>query len=117
MNWIRRKVQVGVQEGRKIGFPTLNFKVGDFGHTYSAGVYGCELEIRGKTHKGALYFGPRLGTRNMALEIYVLDFDQDVYGEIVRFRILGKIRNAMSFGKITEIKSQIEQDLQSIVAG
>ncbi len=116
MTWYRRKVQMGAQEGRKIGFPTLNFTVGDFARNHAAGVYGCELVIHGKHHKGALYFGPRLGTGDMVLELYVLDFNQMVYGENVRFKVLGKIRNALSFNNLNEIKYQIEKDLHLILA-
>lgn len=114
MTWFRRKVQTGERQGRKIGFPTLNFVVGDFAKLYAAGVYGCELIIHGKHHKGALYFGPRLGTGQMVLELYVLDFDQMVYGESVRFRVLGKIRNSMQFKDIHEIQGQIRKDLEFI---
>ena len=114
MTWYKRKVQMGAQQGRKIGFPTLNFMVGDFARNHAAGVYGCELTIHNEHYKGALYFGPRLGTGEMVLELYVLDFNQMVYGETVRFRVLGKVRNALSFKNLTEIKGQIRKDLEMI---
>lgn len=116
MTWFRRKVQRGERLGRKIGFPTLNFLIGDFAKDHSAGVYGCEVEIRDVIYKGALYFGPRLGTGEMTLELYVLDFNQEIYGENVRFRLLGKVRNAMTFRNLTEIHGQIEKDLEVIGA-
>ncbi len=112
MNWIRRKVQAGVPETGQVGLPTLNLKVGDFGQVFSAGLYGCELETGGKIQKAALYFGPRLGTGKMALEIYGSDLRR--VGQGIRFRILGKIRNAMEFGDLSEIKNQVERDLQVI---
>ncbi len=114
MTWFRRKVQMGEQIGRQIGFPTLNFMIGDFAKDHSAGVYGCEVEIKGKSYKGALYFGPRLGTGEMTLELYVLDFNEEIYGENVRFRILQKVRNSMTFKTMGEIHGQIEKDLEVI---
>ena len=114
MAWFRRKVQVGQKLGRQFGFPTLNFLIGDFSKDHSAGVYGCEVEIRGKMYKGALYFGPRLGTGEMTLELYVMDFNQEIYGDNVRFRLLGKVRNAMTFKTLDEIHGQIEKDLEVI---
>jgi riboflavin kinase/FMN adenylyltransferase len=116
MTWFRRKVQRGEKLGRQIGFPTLNFLIGDFAKGHSAGVYGCEVEIRQRLYRGVLYFGPRLGTGEMTLELYVIDFNQEIYGDQVRFRLLEKVRNAMTFKTLDEIHGQIKKDLEAIEA-
>ncbi|MEA3479407.1 MAG: riboflavin kinase, partial [Bacteroidota bacterium] len=54
---IRRKVQKGTGTGQKIGYPTLNFNVGQFGKYYGEGVYVSEVRIGTTVYKGALYYG------------------------------------------------------------
>lgn len=112
--WFRRKVQKGEQLGKKIGFPTLNFRVGNFGSHHDDGVYACEVKIHGKTYTGALYFGPRLSTNKQCLEVYVLELNKKLYNQTVQFRIGKKIRKPMNFSDPLKLKKQIEKDLASL---
>ncbi len=110
--WTRRKVQSGTKTGRKIGYPTLNFHVGDFNHP--PGVYACEVLIAGKLYKGVLYFGPRLNHPGDVLEVYVAGFSKKIYGQFVRFRVGKKIRAAKRFSSLDGLKKQIKKDLRSV---
>ncbi|MBN2095939.1 riboflavin kinase [Candidatus Peregrinibacteria bacterium] len=110
--WVRRKVQSGTKTGQKIGYPTLNFRAGDF--SQSSGVYACEILIADKLYKGALYFGPRLNHPGNVLEVYVIGFKQKIYGHFVRFRVGKKIRSPKCFNSLDELKKQIQKDLQSV---
>lgn len=111
----RRKVKKGSQTGRKIGFPTLNFEVGNFGEYYDPGVYISEIEIEDKGHIGALYYGPKMHHEGDVLEIYVLDFDGQVYGQFVQFKIIKKTRSPKAFTNLDDLKKQIEMDIENIV--
>ncbi|MBN2306857.1 riboflavin kinase [Candidatus Peregrinibacteria bacterium] len=110
--WIRRKVKPGQQTGRKLGYPTLNFNAGNFGNDYKPGVYVCEVQIRNKTHKGALYFGPKLGKPGFALEIYILDYSGNLYSQDIQFRPLRWIRAPQNFSSIEALKKQIQKDIE-----
>lgn len=110
--WIRRKVQSGAQTGQKIGYPTLNFHVGNFNRP--SGVYACEVLIINKLYKGALYFGPRLNHRGNVLEVHVIGFKQKIYGQLVRFRVGKKIRSAKRFDNLDELKKQIRFDVSCV---
>ena len=112
--WINRKVKRGTGTGRKIGFPTLNFNVGQFGENYGEGVYICEVKIADKLYNGSLYFGPRLHTRRKVLEMYVIGFNKIIYGQFVRFRVIKKIRKPKMFKNPDVLKKQIEEDLKNI---
>jgi riboflavin kinase/FMN adenylyltransferase len=110
---IRRKVIKGTGTGKKIGYPTLNFNVGNFGKCCSQGVYKCEVFIRDKCYSGALFFGPRMGGTK-ALEIYVVELKGNVYGEYVTFKVGKKIRNSKTFSNLNDLKKQIKKDISLI---
>lgn len=110
--WFLRKVQRGTGMGKKIGFPTLNFLIGSFGDHFSPGVYSCELRIGGKNYSGALYFGPQFSTQKFCLEVNVQDFEDDAYGQFVRFSVGKKIREPRTFGDLEKLKEQIGRDVR-----
>ena len=112
--WINRKVKKGTGTGRKIGFPTLNFNVGQFGENYGEGVYSSEIKIDKTVYKGALFFGSRMNSGKKALEIYVIGFNKMIYNQFVRFRVIKKIRKPKTFTDLEELKRQIEEDLKNI---
>ncbi|MFH0837884.1 MAG: riboflavin kinase [Patescibacteria group bacterium] len=113
--WIRRKVKPGNQLGRHLGHPTLNFSVGAFGLKYKPGVYACEVRIHGKIYKGALYFGPKLNHRGQTLEIYVLDYSGNIYGQYVHVKPGKKLREPKKFSSSELLKKQIQKDVARIV--
>jgi FAD synthase len=113
--WYRRKVQMGKKLGRKLGYPTLNFNVGSFGTRHCPAVYSSEVKIKGKIYKGALFYGPKLKRRGRVLEVHVLDFSDDLYGQFVSFKVGQKIRKPMAFASLDELKNQIRKDVESLV--
>lgn len=112
--WIRRKVKRGTGTGRKIGYPTLNFNVGDFDEYHDKGIYITEVKIGNKTYKGGLYYGPRLSSGEDVLEIYVIGLNKNLYDQLVTFRVLKKIRKPKTFKSLEELKKQITDDLKQV---
>lgn len=122
-----RKVLHGEKLGRKLGFPTLNFHIGNFGKDHSVGVYQCTVWIKDpqkvKKHnayrlpptayQGALYFGPK-GSGKTVLEIHVLNFSQDVYSQFVSFEVGQKIREPIKFDSFDALQAQIEEDVKKV---
>lgn len=113
--WYRRKVQTGKKLGKKIGFPTLNFAVGSFGASHCPAVYSAEVKIKDKVYKGALFYGPKLKKRARVLEVHVLNFLGNLYGQFVSFKVGQKIRPPKAFASLDDLKNQIRKDIQSIV--
>lgn len=111
----RRKVKPGSQVGRKIGFPTLNFNVGDFGQHVHPGVYKCQVFIGKKAYKGALFYGSKMDRKSKTLEIFVLGFSGKIYGSFVWFSVGKKIRAPKKFDNFDALKRQIQKDLQSVL--
>lgn len=113
--WFRRKVKTGHKLGRELGYPTLNFSIGNFSQYQKTGVYTCQIKIKRKIHEGTLYFGPKLSKPGNSLEIFILNFKDNIYAQLVSFRVSRKIREPMKFTSTEKLKKQIQKDVASIV--
>lgn len=107
------KVVRGEMVGRKLGFPTINV-LGD--HELPFGVYASVVTTSKGTYKGALHFGSRtvLGIDQSTLEVHLLDFSGDLYGETVHIDVYNKIRNVQKFDSLESLKEQIEKDVEHV---
>jgi riboflavin kinase/FMN adenylyltransferase len=110
---IEGQIVYGAQRGRTIGFPTANLKpqnrvIPKFG------VYATATLIGGEWRRSITNVGIRPTFENEAepsIETFVLDFDGDLYGDVLRVRFLHRIRDERKFNGIDELKAQIEKDL------
>jgi riboflavin kinase/FMN adenylyltransferase len=111
---IEGQIVHGAARGRTIGFPTANLKprnrvVPKFG------VYATATLIGGEWRRSITNVGIRPTFENEvepSVETFVLDFDGDLYGDVLRIRFLHRIRNERKFNGIDELKAQIEKDLR-----
>lgn len=110
-----RKIKSGSRTGQKIGYPTLNFNVGNFADYYKPGVYKCEVTLNNLSYIGALYFGPKLSHKSNVLEMHIVSYDRQIYGQFVRFKVGKKIRNPKQFNSLISLKKQIGIDLGKVV--
>ena len=110
---ISGKVAHGAQIGRTIGFPTANIGI-KRKLSPVLGVYSVHIEHRSKTYTGVCNVGrrPTLGGSKTLLEVFVFDFDQEIYGENVNVIFRQKCRNEIKFGSFDELKKQIEKDVE-----
>lgn len=114
--WYKAKVLPGTKEGRTIGFPTVNLDPDILIGILKDGIYASQVEYAGKRYKGALYLGPRLvkGEKNTILEIHILDFNKEIYGEEIEFNVGKYIREIMNFKSMQELKLRIQIDIKKI---
>lgn len=114
--WLKSRVIKGDGSGRKIGFPTVNLSPSLVSPDLKEGVYASLVRYNNYIYKGALFFGPRLvkGETHKQLEIYILDFDLDIYGEEVEFKIGDFIRKVQDFGSMEELKREMGEDVEKI---
>ena len=105
-------VQHGDQRGRTIGFPTANV---DMGHYLvpRLGVYAVRVRLPdGSEQDGVANLGmrPTFGKDKVALEAHLLDFQGDLYGQMLRVAFVGFIRPERKFAGLDELKAQIAAD-------
>lgn len=107
------KVIKGKMLGRKIGSPTINIE-GVFDLEY--GVYACQVLTTMGKYLGALHYGPRMTLNELqpVLEVSLLDFDGDLYGETVSVDVYNRVRDIKKFAGFKELSEQIEHDIASI---
>lgn len=116
--WYEGVVISGSQLGRTIGFPTANLDATVLAHVMQEGVYAASVRIDSQLYTGALYIGPRLvlNETKRVLEIFVLDFDGDLYGKTLDFQLGTFVRGPMDFDSFDALITQLESDVAAIRA-
>lgn len=99
--------------GKVLGIPTANLKVSDRKLLPKDGVYSCIVEVQAKKHKGIVNIGNRPTFDNGAksIEVHILDFEKDIYNEIIELSIVKFVRDEKKFNGIDELKEQILKDI------
>lgn len=105
------KIIHGEGRGREIGFPTINVE-GDF-RDLEQGVYAVWVDLNGTRHKGAMNYGPQptFNSGIVRVEIFLLDFEGDIYGQTVTVEAVERIREVKKFASVEELRAQINQDI------
>jgi riboflavin kinase / FMN adenylyltransferase len=101
--------------GKKIGFPTANLSA----HSEQFppnGVYFAEAKLDGVVYSGVVNLGYRptvsSSKADRVLEIHLLDFKRDIYGEDLELRFVRYLRPEKKFENIDGLARQIEHDVQ-----
>ena len=116
--WYSAIVQHGDKYGRTLGFPTANLDAELLLHVEKEGVYACRVRLGKQFYRGALYLGPRIVLRETkrVLEIHILDFDQEIYGETLSFQLGPFIRPPVDFDSTDELKAQFSNDVTAVLS-
>ena len=106
-------VVVGDQRGRTLGFPTANIDVYPGLLWPGDGIYATWAHIGGKRHLSATSIGvrPTFGLTQRLVEVYIMDFSGDLYGQHMNVEFVQKVRNQETFADIDALISRIEQDV------
>lgn len=102
----------GKANGRKMGYPTANISLKDQIINPKNGIYATRVIIDGKKYFGATNVGmnPTVNGKDLSIETNILDFDEDIYGKIVRIEFLEKIRDEKKFESLDELRKQLDID-------
>ena len=94
-----------------LGFPTANIAL-DPSNRLRYGVYAVTLEARGIRHGGVASFGkrPTFDDGPPLLEVFVFDFDGDLYGETVEVAFYEFLRGEAKFASIDALVAQMHAD-------
>jgi riboflavin kinase/FMN adenylyltransferase len=108
---ISGNVVAGDRRGRSLGFPTANLNL-DPGVEPLEGIYAVRLRLEGERHWGAGYVGsrPTFATGARFLEIFIFDFDRDIYTKPVDVEFLGFVRPDEKFSSSTALMVQMRKD-------
>jgi riboflavin kinase/FMN adenylyltransferase len=110
---VEGRVVRGEQRGRSLGFPTANLRPQNR-VIPRGGVYVTATLIEGAWRRSVTNVGTRPTfkdeTAAPSIETYVMGWDGDLYGDVVRVRFLHRLRDERKFASIEELKEQIARD-------
>ena len=103
----------GFQNGRKLGFPTANIQVSDeYKLIPKTGIYAVYVLFGGKRYNGMLSIGfnPTFEGKEQTIEVNILDFDKDIYGESLTLEFVDFIRSEKKFDSLKALVDEIKND-------
>ncbi len=114
---IRGEVTHGDGRGRKLHYPTANLAARNELLPLT-GVYVTEVVVGAARHASVTNVGSRPTFRSggVGVETHLIDFEGDLYGEIMEVRFLARIRGEEKFADGVELSDQIARDLAAAEA-
>lgn len=111
------EVVEGKQNGRKIGFPTINQNIPAGMAVPKRGVYKSWTQIKGKNYPSITNIGikPTIALdagekRSTIMETHIIGFNGDLYHQKVRVVLREYMRGERQFGSLEELKNQLTED-------
>ena len=108
-------VVTGEQRGRTLGFPTANLaKVETI--VPKPGLYAATLRLNDSRCAAAVHIGdnPTFGQTPSKIEVFLMDFNGDLYGQTLRVDLLRRLRDARKFAAVDELIAQMHRDIAAI---
>lgn len=106
----------GDERGRTIGFPTANLDLPPEAAVPNNGVYAVRaITADGKIHSAVANIGtnPTFNGVYRHIEVHILDFAADIYGQELTIEFLAKLRNEQKFSGIEALVNQLHQDVET----
>ena len=106
----------GRQIGRTIGFRTANILYPIELIDIPFGVYSVLVNYASQTYQGIANFGvrPTVNGQGALLEVHIIDFEKDIYGEVLEVKFIKMLRTERKFDSLDSLKQQISRDIKSI---
>ena len=109
----------GKKIGREIGFPTANIAPDASKLIPANGVYAVEVATGYGHFPGALNIGikPTISpeSKNRTIEVNIIGFDKEIYGETITLSIIKKLRNEKRFNNIEDLILQMQRDKEEVL--
>ena len=112
---IKLKVIHGNQIGKTLNFPTINQRFEQNQVIPRFGVYASSTKIGDKIYNSITNVGvkPTIGSESFPLaETHIIDFEGDLYGEIITVYLKKFIRKEKKYNSLDELKNQLKIDLE-----
>ena len=109
--FVSGKVIHGEKRGRELGYPTANIAL-DPACDLAHGIYAVRVRVRGEIRDGVASFGrrPTFGGGAPLLEVFLFDFESDIYDEEIDAAFFGWVRPEAKFADAAELTRQMDAD-------
>ena len=114
---VQGTVRTGAKRGRSLGFPTANLE--DVATLLPKdGVYAGIGYERNQSYAAAINVGPNptFGEAERKLEVHLIEFSGDLYGETLDVDFLERMRDTMTFQNVDALRDQLRDDIQTVRA-
>lgn len=103
------KVRKHNQRGRKLGFPTANLNLRK---KIPEGIYIAKTKIGKSIYPSLVFIGTAKTFAEIKFhaEIYVLDFNKNIYDKWISVKLLKKIRKNEKFNSVKDLIRQMKKD-------
>lgn len=110
------KVISGKNRGNKLGFPTANIEPTNSYIIPKSGVYMTNTIINNKRYLSATNIGynPTFNENTLKIETHILDFSENIYGDILNIEFIDFIRDDIKFDNIDNLIDQMKNDIEWI---
>lgn len=108
----------GDKRGRTINFPTANIEPEEGQFIPANGVYAVRLRVQESWYNGVCNVGYKptvQDIKKLSVEVHLVDFDRDIYGEEVRVHWYSPIRKEQKFPSLDALKYQIAKDTDTAI--
>lgn len=107
----------GDGRGRDLGFPTANLEFDASIARPPRGVYAGRIHVGDSYLPAAISvgvnptFGGQVGVSPIRIEAFILDFDGDIYGGVVRLEFWSRLRDELKFDSVDDLVAQMASDV------
>ncbi len=106
----------GDSRGRDLGFPTANIEVPSGKLLPANGVFACRAGLGGRDLVAAVNVGVRpqfhADATKPSVEAYLLDLDEDLYGQDLRLEFVARLRSEARFESVEALIRQMHEDVK-----
>ena len=109
---IRGLVQPGAARGRQLGFPTANLEQIPV-LLPPHGVYAGLASVQGERYAAAIHLGPNptFGEAAPKVEVHLLEFAGDLYGQWIEVELWEQLRGIRKFSGVEQLLAQLRADI------
>jgi len=112
---LRGPIVTGDQRGRPLGFPTANMAIGLDRALPAYGIYVTRAFVRESSYESCTSIGirPTFDVEpRPTVETFIIDFDEDIYGQEMRIDLLERLRGEQKFKSVDELVAQMRKDIE-----
>ena len=102
----------GKKIGRTIGYPTANIAVNSMKFLPKKGAYIVDVFVKKQHLKGMLSIGtnPTVDGKLVSVEVYILNFNDDLYGEEISVNFLEFLHDEIKFENLEKLIERLDED-------
>ena len=103
----------GDGKGRILGFPTANISINESRLVPGDGIYATWAYVDNKKYVSATSIGnkPTFDGISRLIEVYLLDFDGDIYGDTIEIEFSEHIRGQFKFENQEQLIAKMNEDI------